>query len=56
MEQGYEPIQPDDDYQEDISETSGPCNSQLGDSESDSIQSDIVGSRSLCSRLFFNNF
>ena len=41
MEQGHEPIQPDDDNQEDISETSGPYNSQLGysDSESDSIQS-----------------
>ena len=37
MEQGHKPIQPDDDNQEDISETSGPCNSQLGYSESDSI-------------------
>ena len=33
MEQGHEPIQPDDD-----NPTSRPCNSQLGDSESDSIQ------------------
>ena len=39
MEQGHEPIQLDDDNQEDISETSGPCNSQLGYFESDSIQS-----------------
>ena len=39
MEQDHEPIQPDDDNQEDMSETSGLCNLQLGYSESDSIQS-----------------
>ena len=42
MEQGHqqdEPIQPDDDNQGHISETSGSCNSQLGYSESDTIQS-----------------
>ena len=41
MEQGHqqdEPIQPDDDDQGHISETSGSCNSQLGYSESDTIQ------------------
>ena len=42
MEQGHqqdEPIQPDDDDQGHISETSGSCNSQLGYSESVTIQS-----------------
>ena len=29
MEQGHEPIQPDNDNQEDMSKTSGQCNSQL---------------------------
>ena len=44
MEQGHqqdEPIQSDDDDDDQghISETSGSCNSQLGYSESDTIQS-----------------